>query len=71
MELLKNLKIGGIIFLIMSLYFFYKRYDVIREIIGGRDINLVEIEILILPLILMILGLTLILKKSKKNENKD
>ncbi|MBU2938487.1 hypothetical protein KO494_02945 [Lacinutrix sp. C3R15] len=71
MDLLKNFKIGGIIFLIMSLYFFYKRNDVIREILRGRDINLVEIDALILPLILIILGFMLILKKSKKDENKD
>jgi len=69
MDLLKNIKITGIIFLIMSLYIFYKRHDVIREILGDRPINQVGIEVLILPLILMILGLMLILKKTKKDEN--
>lgn len=67
---MKKSKIVGVIFLLMSLYFFYKRYDVIRELLGGRDINQIEIEGLLLPSILMVIGLIFSFKKTKNDEKK-
>ncbi len=54
----------GIISLIMSVYFFYTREDVVTTIFS-RGVKYAELGLLILPLLLFVIGLFLIFYKTK------
>ncbi len=54
----------GIISLIMSVYFFYTRDDVVTTIFS-RGVKYADVGMLLLPLFLFIIGLFLIFYKTK------
>lgn len=58
----------GITALLMSVYFFIKRFDIIEEALN-RSMNAVKIGELILPIILLLLGIFLILPTKKKTDH--
>lgn len=59
----------GIISLLMSIYFFISRFDIIREAFK-LGLNSVHYGDLLLPIILFIIGIYLLTIKKKQNDKK-
>lgn len=57
----------AIVAILMSLYFFQKRYDILAEIFK-LGINAVPIGQMLVPIMLLTIGIVLLTFKKKKNE---
>ena len=66
LDMKKYQLIIGIVSLLMSVYYFVKRHDIIQELFK-LGLNAVSIGKLILPSILLIFGITLLAFKKEKN----
>ena len=56
------LKMSGLMTLLISIYLFFMRRDIIFEILNGRDLDQINVGDIILPAFLMILSIFLFYK---------
>ena len=61
--------LSGTIILIISIFIFYYRRDILVELFGGRPLYELDLSQLLLPILLIVIGLFLIFKKEYNEKN--
>jgi hypothetical protein len=59
---------SGVLILLISIYMFYYRFDIVTELFSGRPAAELKMYQLILPVFLFVIGIFLLIKPGK-NEN--